>query len=45
MLITPVFLTLHVATDYMNEKLKPEVIALFDWADAGWMLRPTASQL
>ncbi|MDT8376114.1 MAG: DUF1302 family protein [Mariprofundaceae bacterium] len=37
------FFTLRIATDYMNEKLKPEVIALFDWADAGWMLRPKAS--
>ncbi len=37
------FVTLRVATDYMNEKLKPEVIALFDWADEGWMIRPKAS--
>jgi len=37
------FVSLRVATDYMNEKLKPEVIALFDWADAGWMIRPKVS--
>ena len=37
------FLSLRIATDFMNEKLKPEVIALFDWADAGWMVRPKVS--
>ncbi|MFQ5354933.1 MAG: DUF1302 family protein [Mariprofundaceae bacterium] len=37
------FITLRVATDYMNERLKPEVIALYDWADGGWMIRPQAS--
>ena len=37
------FVSLMISTDYMNEKLKPEVIALFDWADAGWMVRPKIS--
>ena len=37
------FVSLRIATDFMNEKLKPEVIALFDWADAGWMVRPKVS--
>lgn len=37
------FFSLMISTDYMNEKLKPEIIALFDWADAGWMVRPKLS--
>jgi len=37
------FFTLMVSTDYMNEKLKPEIIALYDWADGSWMLRPKIS--
>ena len=37
------FVSLMISTDYMNEKLKPEIIALFDWADAGWMVRPKLS--
>lgn len=37
------FLSLRVATDYMNEKLKPEVIGLYSWSDQSWMLRPKVS--
>ncbi|PIQ33783.1 MAG: hypothetical protein CO186_00085 [Zetaproteobacteria bacterium CG_4_9_14_3_um_filter_49_83] len=37
------FASLMVSTDYLNEKLKPEVIGLYDWADGSWMLRPKAS--
>jgi len=37
------FVTLRVATDYMNEKLKPEVIGLYSWSDQSWMLRPKVS--
>ncbi len=37
------FVTLRVATDFMNEKLKPEVLLLADWADGGWLMRPKAS--
>jgi len=37
------FASLMVSTDYMNEKLKPEVIVLYDWADGSWMLRPKIS--
>jgi len=37
------FISLRVATDYMNEKLKPEVIGLYSWSDRGWMVRPKLS--
>jgi hypothetical protein len=37
------FVSLRVATDYMNEKLKPEMIGLYNWSDQSWMLRPKAS--
>jgi hypothetical protein len=37
------FVSLRVATDYMNEKLKPEMIGLYSWSDQSWMLRPKAS--
>ena len=37
------FVSLIISTDYMNEKLKPEVIGLYDWADGSWMLRPKLS--
>jgi hypothetical protein len=37
------FVTLRVATDYMNEKLKPEVIGLYSWSDRSWMMRPKVS--
>jgi len=34
------FWTLRLATDYMNEKLKPEALMLADWATGGWLARP-----
>jgi len=34
------FASLIVSTDYLNEKLKPELLGLYDWADGSWMLRP-----
>ena len=34
------FVSLMVSTDYLNEKLKPELIGLYDRADGSWMLRP-----
>ena len=34
------FVSLMISTDYLNEKLKPEIIGLYDWADGSWMLRP-----
>jgi len=37
------FMSLLLATDYLNEKLKPEMIGLFDWAAGSWMLRPKVS--
>lgn len=37
------FVSLRIATDYMNEKLKPEVIGLYSWSDQSWMLRPKVS--
>ncbi len=37
------FVTLRIATDYLNEKLKPEVIGLYSWSDQSWMLRPKVS--
>jgi len=37
------FVSLRIATDYMNEKLKPDVIGLYNWADQSWMLRPKVS--
>jgi len=37
------FFSLMVSTDYMNEKLKPEMIGLYDWADGSWMIRPKLS--
>ncbi len=37
------FVSLLLATDYLNEKLKPEVIGLVDWAAGSWMLRPKLS--
>lgn len=37
------FVSLIVSTDYLNEKLKPEVIGLYDWADGSWMMRPKVS--
>ncbi|MDX8406463.1 MAG: hypothetical protein R8K50_09990, partial [Mariprofundus sp.] len=37
------FWTLRVATDYMHEKLKPELLLIADWADGGWLARPKAA--
>ena len=37
------FVSLRIATDFMNEKLKPEVTGLFSWSDQSWMLRPKVS--
>jgi len=37
------FVSLRLATDYLNEKLKPEVSGLYNWADRSWMVRPKAS--
>ncbi len=37
------FWTLRIATDFMHEKLKPELILLADWAAGGWLARPKAS--
>jgi len=34
------FWTLRVATDFLHERLKPEVIVLGDWAAGGWLARP-----
>jgi len=34
------FVSLMVSTDYLNEKLKPDAILLYDWADGSWMFRP-----
>jgi len=34
------FVSLMVSTDYLNEKLKPEVIALLNWSDGSSMIRP-----
>ncbi len=40
---TPNFATLRIATDYMNEKLKPEVLLLADLDDGGLLARPKVS--
>jgi len=37
------FWTLRIATDFMHEKLKPEVLFLADWSAGGWLARPKAS--
>lgn len=34
------FMSLMLSTDYLNDKLKPEIITLFNWADGSWMIRP-----
>jgi len=34
------FWTLRVATDFMHEKLKPEILLLADWSAGGWLARP-----
>jgi len=40
---TPNFASLRIATDYMNEKLKPEILLLADLDDGGLLARPKAS--
>jgi len=37
------FVTLRVATDFMNEKLKPEILILTDRDDGGLLFRPKVS--
>ncbi|MDQ6978724.1 MAG: hypothetical protein Q9M09_00945 [Mariprofundaceae bacterium] len=37
------FWTLRLATDFMHEKLKPEVLFLADWSAGGWLARPKVS--
>ncbi len=37
------FLSLMLSTDYLNDKLKPEIIVLFNWADDSAMVRPKVS--
>ena len=37
------FVSLIVSTDYMNDKLKPEVIVLVSWSDGSSMVRPKVS--
>ena len=37
------FITLSVSTDYMNDKLKPEMIALISYSDGSTMIRPKVS--
>jgi len=34
------FWTLGIATDFMHEKLKPEILLLADWSAGGWLARP-----
>ncbi|MFQ5345980.1 MAG: DUF1302 family protein [Mariprofundus sp.] len=40
---TPNFASLRIATDYMNEKLKPEILLLADLDDGGLLARPKVS--
>jgi len=37
------FWTLRIATDFMHEKLKPEMLLLADWSAGGWLARPKVS--
>ena len=37
------FWTLRIATDFMHETLKPEVLFLADWSAGGWLARPKTS--
>ncbi|MDQ6955630.1 MAG: hypothetical protein Q9M21_00390, partial [Mariprofundaceae bacterium] len=37
------FWTLRIATDFMHEKLKPEMLLLADWSAGGWLARPKMS--
>jgi len=34
------FWTLRIATDFMHEELKPEMLFLADWQAGGWLARP-----
>jgi len=34
------FWTLRIATDFMHEKLKPEMLFLADWTTGSWLARP-----
>jgi len=34
------FWTVRIATDFMHEKLKPEILLLADWSAGGWLARP-----
>ncbi len=34
------FWTLRIATDFMHERLKPELLVIADWEAGGWLLRP-----
>ena len=40
---SPNFASLRIATDYMNEKLKPEILLLADLDDGGLLTRPKVS--
>ncbi len=40
---SPNFASLRIATDYMNEKLKPEILLLADLDDGGLLARPKVS--
>ncbi|PCI45442.1 MAG: hypothetical protein COB41_01685 [Proteobacteria bacterium] len=37
------FWMLGISTDFMHEKLKPEILLLADWAAGGWLARPKVS--
>jgi len=34
------FWTLRIATDFLHEKLKSELLLIADWSDGGWLARP-----
>jgi len=34
------FWTVRLATDFMHERLKPELLLIADWAAGGWLARP-----
>lgn len=34
------FWTIRLATDFLHERLKPEMLFIADWADGGWLWRP-----
>jgi len=37
------FWTLRIATDFMHESIKPEMLLLADWSAGGWLARPKVS--